>query len=122
LFLLLATWTYFNRSEPLKLPFRPALIVMPLWFALCVVTSWEPALSARRLAFSLIVMAIAAMVMLLPRNLGHLSSLITAAVMIVSIVSYLELLFAPSLANHQPTDILQPKHAGNWRGLFPHMN
>jgi O-antigen ligase len=122
LFLLLAAWAFLNNAGPLKLLLRPALILLLLWFALCVVTSWEPALSARRLAFSLIVMAIAAMVMLLPTNLRHFTALITTATLIVLTLSYLGLLFAPSLAIHQPTDFLEPEHAGSWRGVFPHKN
>jgi O-antigen ligase len=37
-------------------------------------------------------------------------------------VCYVGIVFAPQLAIHQATDFLEPEHAGNWRGVFPHKN
>jgi O-antigen ligase len=122
LFVLFATWAYFNGLQRLKLLLRPALMVMVLWFLVSALLSWEPGLSLRRLAFSLILMAISATVLLLPRNIRHFADLMAAAVLIVLVVSYLGILLTPSLAVHQPTDFLEPEHAGNWRGVFPHKN
>jgi O-antigen ligase len=122
LFLVLATWTYLNGLSRLRLLMRPTLVAMILWFVASAALSWDPALAGRRLIFSLMLMAIGAMVLLLPRNQRHFADLIAAAVVIVLLVSYLGVALTPSLAVHQATDFLEPEHAGNWRGVFPHKN
>jgi O-antigen ligase len=121
-FSVLATWAYFHNLHNLRSLLSPALILILLWFVLCVVTSWEPALSARRLAFTVIVLAIAAITMQLPKNLRHFADLIAATAFIVLVLCYLGVLFAPSVSVHQATDFIEPEHAGSWRGVFPHKN
>jgi len=122
MFLVLAAWTYWHEPRRLILLLRPALIALLACCALSVVTSWEPALAARRLTFALILMSISAMVLLLPKNLRHFSDLMAAVVLIVLAVCYLGVLLVPQDAVHQATDYLEPEHAGNWRGVFPHKN
>ena len=56
LFLLLAAWCLNHDPSRLLVLVRPVLIITLLWFALCVLTSWEPSLSARRFAFTLVTM------------------------------------------------------------------
>ena len=58
LFLVLAAWTYFHEPGRLMLLVRPVMIAMLVWCAASIVTSWEPSLAARRLAFTLVVMSI----------------------------------------------------------------
>jgi O-antigen ligase len=122
LFLLLAAWCLVHDSRRLTLLVRPVLIVTLLWFALCVVTSWEPSLSARRFAFTLVVLGIAAMVLLLPRNVRHFSDVMAAVVLIVLAACYLGVFFVPGLSIHQATDYVEPELAGDWRGVFAHKN
>ena len=122
LFLLVAGWCLAHQPYRLILLVRPTLIVTLAWFALSVVTSWEPALSARRLAFTLIIISIAGMVMLVPKNIRHFSDVLTAVVLFVLLLCYLGVLFAPSLSIHQGTDFLEPELAGSWRGVFGHKN
>jgi len=122
IFILLAAWTAWHEPKRLVLALRPALLAMLAWCAVCVVTSWEPALSARRLAFTLVVMSICAMVLLLPKNLRHFSDLMAAVALIALAACYLGVLLAPQLSIHQATDFLEPQNAGSWRGVFPHKN
>ncbi len=122
LFLVLAAWCATHQPARLLLLVRPVLIVTLFWFALTVVTSWEPSLSARRLAFTLITIAIAGMVMLAPKNIRHFSDVLAAVVLVVLALCYLGVLLAPSLSIHQSTDFLEPELAGNWRGVFAHKN
>ena len=122
LFLALAAWTYCHEPRRVTLLLRPALIATLAWCVLSVITSWDPSLAARRLAFTLVVMSIAGMVLLLPKNLRHFSDLMAAVVLIVLAACYLGLILAPQLSIHQATDFLEPEHAGNWRGVFPHKN
>ena len=67
LFVLPAAWSLAHQPSRLLLLIRPVFIAAPIWFALSVVTSWEPALAARRFAFTLIGIGIAGMV-LLPKH------------------------------------------------------
>jgi O-antigen ligase len=122
LFVLLAAWCVLHHPERLLLLIRPVLVVTLLWMALCVVTSWEPSLSARRFGFMLVTMGIAGMVLLLPKNLRHFSDLMATVVLIVLAVCYLGVFFAPSVSIHQVTDFLEPELAGDWRGVFGHKN
>lgn len=122
MFLALAAWTYHHEPRRLLLLLRPALIATLAWCAISVVTSWEPALSARRFAFALVLMSISGMALLLPKNLRHFSDLMAVVALTVLAVCYLGVLLAPQLAIHQATDFLEPEHAGSWRGLFTHKN
>ena len=107
---MLAAWCLAHQPSRLLLLVRPVLIVTLLWFALTAVTSWEPSLSARRLA-------IAGMVMLVPKNIRHFSDVLAAVVLVVLLLCYLSVLLAPALSIHQSTDFLEPELADNWRGV-----
>jgi O-antigen ligase len=122
LFIVLAAWAYFHEPRRLTLLMRPALILLLLWSAATVVTSWEPSLAARRLAFAVVLMSISGMVLLLPKNPRHFRDLMAVTTLIVLAVCYLGVVLAPQLAIHQPADFVEPEHAGSWRGLFPHKN
>ncbi len=122
MFLAFAAWTYCHDPRRLLLVMRPVLIAVVAWCVLSVIASWEPASAARRLAFALVVMSISAMVLLLPKNLRQFSDLMATAVLIVLAACYLGVFFLPQYAIHQATDFLEPEHAGNWRGVFPHKN
>jgi O-antigen ligase len=122
MFLAYAGWTYCHEPRRLTLLLRPVLILTVLWCVVSVIGSWEPSLAARRLAFTLVVMSISAMLLLLPKNLRHFSDLMAASALIVLAVSYLGVFLLPQYAIHHATDFLEPEHAGNWRGVFPHKN
>lgn len=121
-FLTLGGWAWLTGFERLRPILRPIMILTLGWFALSVLTSWDPALSARRFVFAMIVVFMAAVTLLLPRNVRHFSDLIAIATVAVLGLCYLGILLAPQLAIHQATDFLEPEHAGSWRGLFPHKN
>ena len=122
LFLAIGAWIYFNNPGRLTLLLRPALLAVVGWSVITVFTSWEPSLAARRLAFALVVMSIAAMLLLLPKNLRHFSNLLAAVALIALAGCYLGVLLAPNLAIHQATDLVEPGLAGDWRGMFAHKN
>ena len=121
-FLVFAAWAYANDIRKLRPLLSPVLIATLMWFALCVVTSWEPALSARRLAFTLIVISISAVTLQLPKNLRHFSDLLAVSTLIVLALCYFGVLFLPDVAVHQAGDFLEPEHEGSWRGVFSHKN
>jgi O-antigen ligase len=122
LFLLLAAWCMSHDPRRLLVLVRPVLIITLLWFALCVVTSWEPALSARRFAFTLVTLGLAAMALLLPKNMRHFSDVMAVVALIVLVACYLGVFLIPEQAIHQTTDYIEPELAGDWRGVFSHKN
>lgn len=122
LLILLAAWCFAHDPSRLRVLLRPVFIAMLLWFVFSVVTSWEPALSARRLIFTLVSMSIAAIVLLLPTNQRHFASVVAAVALIVLAASYLGVFLAPTLSIHQTTDLAEPELAGDWRGVFSHKN
>jgi O-antigen ligase len=121
-FLTLGGWAWLTGFARLKPILRPIMILTIAWFALSVLTSWDPSLSARRFVFTMMVVFMAAVMLLLPRNLRHFADLVAIATVAVLALCYMGLLLAPQLAIHQATDFLEPEHAGSWRGVFPHKN
>jgi O-antigen ligase len=122
LFVLLLAWNLLHQPQRLLLLVRPVLIATLLWFALTVVTSWDPALSARRLAFALVTIGIAGMVLLVPKNPRHFADVMAVVVLIVLAACYLGVALAPQLTIHQASDVIEPELAGDWRGVFGHKN
>jgi O-antigen ligase len=122
MFLAFALWTFCHDPRRILLVLHPVLIAVIAWCFLSVVASWEPATAGRRLVFALIVMSLAAMVLLLPKNLRHFSDLMSITVLIVLAACYLGVLLLPQYAIHHATDFLEPEHDGSWRGVFPHKN
>ena len=112
MFLALAAWTACHEPRRLKFLIGPALVATVVWCALSVLTSWEPMLAARRFAFALVLLGIAAMVLLTPRNLRHFADLMAVVALIVLGACYLGVFALPQLAVHQVTDFLEPEHAG----------
>jgi O-antigen ligase len=122
LFVLLAVWCLAHQPQRLLLLIRPILIATLLWFAVSVVTSWDPAQSFRRFAFAMITIGIAAMVLLVPKTPRQFSDVLAAVVLMVLIASYLGIIFVPQLTIHQASDMVEPELAGDWRGIFGHKN
>jgi O-antigen ligase len=122
LFLTMSAWVCFHNPGRLTALLRPILFFVLAWCAVTVVTSWAPALAARRFAFALVIMGIAALLLLLPKNLRHFSDLLAAGALILLALCYLGVFLAPKFAVHQVTDFVEPDLAGDWRGVFGHKN
>ena len=122
LFVLLAAWNLAHQPQRLLLLVRPVLIATLFWFALSVVTSWDPAVSARRLAFACVAIGIAGMVLLVPKSPRHFAEVLAVVVLIVLTACYLGVALIPTLSIHQASDVLEPELAGDWRGVFGHKN
>ncbi len=60
--------------------------------------------------------------MLLPRDRTHFAQLLTTAALIILVLCYAGVVFAPEHAIHQSIDVAEPDLAGDWRGLFTHKN
>lgn len=122
LFSALAAWCLAHEPARLLLLLRPAMVAALSWCALCVATSWEPSVSARRFVLMLVTMGIAGMAILLPRNARHFAGIMAAAALVVLALCYLGVVLIPARTIHQATDFLEPDLAGDWRGIFGHKN
>jgi len=101
---------------------RPAWLLLLAWMTIGVLNSFNPDISMRAYRFTLVVLTIALTAMLLPRNQRHFAELLGTAALIVILICYLGLIVFPGIAIHSAGDLLEPEHAGAWRGLFDHKN
>jgi O-antigen ligase len=119
---LLAAWCLAHQPMRLMILLRPILLATLAWFVLSVMTSWEPLLSARRLVYMIVIMSIAGMAMLLPKNVRHFGDVLAAAALLILALCYLGVFLVPARSVHQATDFLEVELAGDWRGVFGHKN
>ena len=119
-----AAIAYLLIHEPMRLRplMRPVYIAMIAWLAVSVVTSLDTALSAKRVAYALLVIFLAGALPLLPAHLKRFAELSAAAIITVLALCYAGVLLIPDQAIHQAYDTLEPLLAGDWRGTFAHKN
>ncbi|MBV9635826.1 MAG: O-antigen ligase family protein [Methylobacteriaceae bacterium] len=113
---------FLRRPHALSLLLRPAYIAMSAWLLVSVATSNHPALSLRRLIFTGCVILLAAAAPLLPSDRRRFVELISASILIVLALCYVGAALFPEVSIHQADDLVEPRLAGNWRGLFDHKN
>ena len=111
-----------DNVSALKTLLSPGYILFGGWTLVTVLFSLDPATSIRRLALTICVVAVAAMIMLLPKSSNQLMRWFSIAVLGLLAICYLGLLLAPDLSMHLATDAQEPALAGNWRGSFGHKN
>jgi O-antigen ligase len=111
-----------RRPQFARLLLRPAYGLMLAWLLVSVATSDETWLSARRLIFVTFVILLGAVTPLLPRDRRHFCDLIGGVTAAVLALCYIGVVLTPDLAIHQATDLVEPRLAGNWRGIFIHKN
>lgn len=99
----------------------PMLLLLG-WLAVSVVTSVDPGLSARRVMLTAIVFGIVAVVLMLPKDVERFCDLLATGAILVLLVSYVSVMVLPRYAVHQAGELLEPEHAGHWRGPFTHKN
>lgn len=100
----------------------PVYGLMLGWLTITMLLSANFDVSLRAYLFTLVVIVIAGAVMVLPQTERDFAELIGAVTLIVVLVCYLGLVLFPDAAKHSGDDILEPEHAGSWRGLFDHKN
>lgn len=101
---------------------RPTWLLFLSWMTLGVFFSANPEISMRAFRFTLVVLAIAGSILLLPRGERHFAALLGTAALIVILICYAGLVLFRDVAIHSAGDALEPEHAGAWRGLFDHKN
>jgi O-antigen ligase len=111
-----------RRLPLLRKVVTPILVVILLWFACTAVLSPYPALAMRRLVLAGFVIFQAAMFVCLPEDRMHFARLLALGAVLVLILCWAGVMFAPQFSIHQSTDLAEPQLAGNWRGFFEHKN
>jgi O-antigen ligase len=100
----------------------PSFLILIGWIGLTCLTSHDPATSIKRVAMLVSALASTATLFLLPRNKSHMVNLLSVVAMSVIGLSYFGVIFLPQYSIHQATDLVEPRLAGDWRGLFDHKN
>ena len=100
----------------------PGFIVFGGWIAMSVVLSSDPSTSMRRVVATLLVAAVTASLMLLPKNQTELARWLGISALGLLAVCYLGVLIVPHLSVHLASDLQEQQLAGDWRGSFGHKN
>lgn len=96
--------------------------VMLAWLLVGVSVSAAPDASFRALAFTLIVMMLAAALYGLPRSYGRFQTLLFGVAAATLALSWFGVIVMPDASIHSDVDLIEPEHAGSWRGHLIHKN
>jgi O-antigen ligase len=118
----LATFLLIRHTRAALVALTLPLILTLAWFAVSVVFATHPDLAGRRLILAGFMICNSIALLLLPVSREHFARLLTMAALIVLALCYAGVLLRPQYAIHQPTDLVEPILAGNWRGAFAHKN
>jgi O-antigen ligase len=119
--LMLALVARDNKPALLSL-LSPGYLLFGGWILITVLLSHDAGTSIRRLALTVCVVAVAAMLTLLARSADELLRWFAIATLLFLAICYLGLLLVPHLSMHLATDAQEPALAGDWRGPFGHKN
>jgi O-antigen ligase len=100
----------------------PGFIIFGGWIAMSVVLSSDPGTSMRRVVATVLVAAVTASLMLLPKNESELARWFSISALGLLAVCYLGVLIVPHLSIHLASDLQEQQLAGDWRGSFGHKN
>jgi O-antigen ligase len=100
----------------------PGFILFGGWIGMSVFLSSDPATSTRRIVATMLVAAVTASMMLLPKNQTELARWFGISALVLLAVCYLGVLVVPHLSVHLASDLMEQQLAGDWRGSFGHKN
>ena len=98
------------------------ILAMLGWICVSTAFSIEPAVSARRLISLFILFGGVVSVLVLARDARQFAGVLGGSVLIVLVLCYLGLVLVPERAMHTAFDLIEPEHAGSWRGVYAHKN
>ncbi|MEI2298188.1 O-antigen ligase family protein [Ensifer sp. MJa1] len=101
---------------------RPLLAVLYTWFLFVSAISAYPMLGIKGTVLAVMVTINASVYLLLPASERHFAKMLGLGILFMLAVAYYGILFKPTLAIHQATELREPMNAGLWRGHFPHKN
>jgi O-antigen ligase len=100
----------------------PGFLLFGVWMGLTVILSLDPGTSIRRFAATVLVAAVVASLMLLPKSQREVTRWFSICAIGLLAVCYLGILIVPNLSIHLATDLQEQALAGDWRGSFGHKN
>ncbi len=101
---------------------RPLLAVLYIWFMFVSATSAYPMFGIKGTVLAVMVTINASIYLLLPASERHFAKMLGIGTLFMLAVAYYGILFKPTLAIHQASELREPMNAGLWRGHFPHKN
>lgn len=101
---------------------RPLLAVLYTWFLFVSAISAYPMLGIKGTVLAVMVTINASVYLLLPASERHFAKMLGLGILFMLAVAYYGILFKPTLAIHQASELREPMNAGLWRGHFPHKN
>ncbi|WP_159586923.1 O-antigen ligase family protein [Chelativorans xinjiangense] len=115
----------FGMLHPLRgAIFQPLALLVPLfcWILFVSMISSHPMLGVKGVVLAVLVTVNASIYLLIPASERHFAKMIAFGTMAVLALSYFGIIFKPTLAIHQASELREPMNAGFWRGHFPHKN
>jgi O-antigen ligase len=100
----------------------PGFLLFGGWIGISVFLSSDPGTSMRRVVATVLVAAVTASLMLLPKNQNELARWFSISAIALLAVCYLGVLIIPHLSIHLLSDLQEQQLAGDWRGSFGHKN
>lgn len=100
----------------------PGFVLFGGWIGLSVILSSDPSTSMRRAFATILVAAVTASLMLLPKSPKELARWLGVSALVLLAICYLGILIVPNLSTHLITDLQEQQLAGDWRGSFGHKN
>ena len=101
---------------------RALLAVLHSWFLMVSLISAHPMLGIKGVVLSVMMTVNAGIYLLLPASERHFARMLGLGTLIMLAFAYYGILFKPTLAIHQASELREPMNAGLWRGHFPHKN
>ncbi|KSV66259.1 exopolysaccharide biosynthesis protein [Sinorhizobium sp. Sb3] len=101
---------------------RPLLAVLYIWFLFVSAISAYPMFGVKGTVLAVMVTINASIYLLLPASERHFAKMLGIGTLFMLSVAYYGILFKPTLAIHQASELREPMNAGLWRGHFPHKN
>lgn len=124
LLLFFATLSYglLHRMRGVILHPRLTLAMLFTWFFFVSLIATHPMLGIKGTILAVMVTINASVYLLLPASERHFAKMLGIGTLIMLGLSYYGILFKPTLAIHQASELREPMNAGLWRGHFPHKN
>lgn len=122
LFFAMLGYGLLHRMRGVILQPRLLLATLFIWFFGVSLISAHPMLGIKGTVLAVMVTINASIYLLLPASERHFARMLGIGTLIMLGLSYYGILFKPTLAIHQASELREPMNVGLWRGHFPHKN
>lgn len=109
-------------APSLKTLVTPLHLCLVGWMLINVVLSESREVSIQRFVLATSVTSLAVILPLLPPTQRSFNLCLGGAALVLLVLCYLGVVFAPQYSIHSALDITEPQLAGDWRGSFGHKN